>query len=84
MTAELLANLNRIHTTELGAQRIRKNLGLDPEEVRDVVAWCVRRIEEAQSVYRQGKNWYVCGEGFVMTVNANSYTIITAHKQRKA
>ena len=37
MTNELFANLDKVHTTELGIKRIRKNLGLDTE---DVVAWC--------------------------------------------
>jgi hypothetical protein len=31
---------------------------------------------------RRGKNWYVSAENCVITVNAHSYTIITAHKKR--
>jgi hypothetical protein len=63
----------------LGAIRIRKNLGLD---VEDVVAWCKAQIENPDSLTRTGKNWYVRGDGFVITVNAHSYTIITAHRER--
>ena len=33
---ELLANLDRLHTTELGAVRIRRNLDLTPP---DVAGW---------------------------------------------
>ena len=33
--------LERLHTTELGALRIRRNLKLDTE---DVVAWCKEKI----------------------------------------
>jgi hypothetical protein len=79
MTNDLLANLEKIHTTELGAIRIRNNLGLD---VEDVVAWCKAQIENPDAITRMGKNWYVRGEGFVITVNARSYTIITAHRER--
>ena len=34
------------------------------------------------SLYRQGKNWYVRINSCVITVNASSYTIITAHKEK--
>jgi hypothetical protein len=77
-TNDLLANLDKIHTTELGVERIRKNLGLD---VEDVVSWCREQIESSDSLTRTGKNWYVRGDGFVITVNAHSYTIITAHRR---
>lgn len=44
-----------VHTTELGVERIKRNLCLD---AGDVVEWCV------------------------ITVNAYSYTIITAHRKK--
>jgi hypothetical protein len=78
MNEDLLSNLDKIHTTELGIVRIRRNLGLDAP---DTVAWCIRRIEEADSIVRNGKNWYVHSGGIVITVNARSFTIITAHKK---
>ena len=34
---ELLGNLDKLHTTELGAERIKRNLSLD---TADVVDWC--------------------------------------------
>lgn len=73
---ELIENLDKLHTTELGIQRVRKNLGLD---AKDVVLWCRQQVENPQSISRVGKNWYVRGDGFIITVNAHSYTIITAH-----
>ena len=76
---DLFANLDKLHTTELGAVRIRKNLGLGDV---DVVAWCKEQIENLDSITRTGKNWYVRGDGFVITVNAHSFTIITAHRER--
>ena len=76
---ELIANLDRLHTTELGAVRIRKNLSLCGAD--DVVSWCREKIAAPGSeVKRQGKNWYITAERCVITVNANSYTIITAHR----
>lgn len=78
MLDELLTNLNRIHTTDLGLLRIRKNLSLD---VEDVVSWCKDKITaENAEITRKGKNWYVSVDGCIITVNAYSYTIITAHR----
>lgn len=78
---ELLANLDKLHTTELGVVRIRKNLSLDTENVVD---WCKVRIKSSEAVItRTGKNWYVNIDGCIITVNAYSYTIITAHKEKK-
>ena len=74
----LLLNINKIHTTEMGTDRIKRNLNLD---VNDIVEWCKKRIKDKQnSIIRKGKNWYVSVDDCVITVNAYSYTIITAHK----
>lgn len=78
-TCELLLNLDRLHTTELGVVRIKKNLSLDTEQVVD---WCRSRIGAPDAVIRRaGKNWYVDVGECILTVNAYSYTIITAHKK---
>lgn len=75
--AELLQNLDKLHTTELGAVRIQKNLSLNTD---DVVGWCRKKIQrEEASISRKGKNWYVVADGCEITVNAYSCTIITAH-----
>jgi hypothetical protein len=68
-----------LHTTELGEARIRRNLALTAD---DVVDWCKRVVLAAKgdAVTRKGKNWYVRGDGFIITINAYSHTIITAHK----
>lgn len=74
-------NLDRLHTTELGTQRIKKNLSLD---VTDVVQWCAHQIKRSKAhIERKGKNWYVSVENCCMTINAHSYTIITAHTRRE-
>ena len=38
---ELLSNLDKIHTTDLGVVRIKKNLCLD---TNDVVKYCISKI----------------------------------------
>lgn len=77
---DLLSNIDKIHTTELGIVRIKRNLSL---ETNDVVNWCKQQIQRADSIERKGKNWYVFIENAIITVNAYSYTIITAHKKQK-
>ena len=77
---ELPDNIDKIHSTEMGIERIRKNLKLG--EV-DVIAWCKKKISDPDAVIeRQGKNWYVRIDGCEIAVNAKSYTIITAHKRK--
>ena len=72
-------DLDKLHTTELGAARICRNLGLETD---DAVAWCRQAILAAgdKAIARKGKNWYVQCPGCVITINAHSTTIITAHK----
>jgi hypothetical protein len=78
MANELLSNLSKLHTTKLGVVRIRRNLSL---ETNDVVDWCKNKIQKPESVVtRNGKNWYIKIDNVIITVNAHSYTIITAHK----
>lgn len=75
---ELLDHLDQIHTTAMGVDRIRKNLNLSSST--DVVEYCKTQIRDAKCyIYRQGKNWYCEIDSVRITVNAHSYTIITAH-----
>ena len=77
----LLDNIQKVHTTKMGVDRIRRNLILDRDV--DVVEWCCERILNKEAVVeRNGKNWYVRIDGCVITVNASSYTIITAHIEK--
>ena len=74
----LFSNIDKIHTTTMGIDRIKKNLKLD---VANIVEWCKTKIKDKNSsVIRKGKNWYVNIDNYRITVNAYSYTIITAHK----
>ncbi|MCR4656189.1 MAG: DUF3781 domain-containing protein [Lachnospiraceae bacterium] len=66
----------------MGAERIKNNLGLGNE---DEVLRCREIImNESADIVRQGKNWYVTSGGCEITINAKSYTIITAHKINQA
>ncbi|MBO6105343.1 MAG: DUF3781 domain-containing protein [Methanobrevibacter sp.] len=77
----LLENLDKVHTTEMGVDRIKRNIEVD---VDDIVAYCIDQIKQENAVIeRRGKNYYVIVEGIIITVNASSYTIITAHKEKK-
>ena len=74
----LLDNIEKLHTTELGIGRIKRNLNSDAS---DVVQYCKSKIsDENCRISRQGKNWYCEVDNIKITVNAHSYTIITAHK----
>lgn len=77
---ELLDNIDNVHTTKMGVDRIKKNLNLDTE---DVVNYLVNKIKSSDAVIeRTGKNWYIKVDDIIITVNAYSYTIITAHKRK--
>ena len=79
MKNTLIENIVRLHTTELGAGRIRRNLGL----TEDPVEWVRSKIMDKNAVIdRQGKNWYVSVDSCVITVNAGSYTIITTRREK--
>jgi len=78
----LLQNLEKIHTTPMGINRIKKNLCID---VEDVISWTKEKISNKNSkITRKGKNWYAVIDGLVFTVNSYTYTIITAHKEKKS
>ena len=75
---ELLKNLDKIHTTEMGIERIQKNLKIDEEPV----SYCILKLEKEDStVTKKGKNYYIDADDCIITVNSSSYTIITAHKK---
>ncbi|SKB00734.1 Protein of unknown function [Agreia bicolorata] len=75
--------VSRLHTTLRGEERIKRNLSL---ETNDVVAWCKEAVTtfstDQSRVERRGKNWYVDCDDFLLTINAHSHTIITAHPRR--
>lgn len=71
--------IETLHTTELGYQRIKKGLGIED----DVLPWCKKKILDSNHLVKKGKNWYVEVNDLIITINASSNTIITAHKKKK-
>ena len=56
---ELIENIDKVHTTEMGIDRIRRNLGLGDV---DAAEWCKSRIlDKNADITRQGKNWRIGG-----------------------
>jgi len=77
---ELIHNIDKIHTTDLGIGRIKRNLNLDTE---NVVKYCLELIEDEKSnVTKKGKNYYVTLDDAEITINSSSFTIITAHLKK--
>ena len=73
----LLSNIDKIHTTKMGIDRIKNNLNLN---TTDVVKHCQNKILDKNSnIYKKGKNWYCEVGNIIITINSYSYTIITAH-----
>lgn len=73
----LLDNIDKVHTTEMGVVRIKKNLELMDI---DVVAFCKDKVLNCNcKINKRGKNWYCELDNIVITINSYSYTIITAH-----
>lgn len=77
----LLSNIDKVHTTEMGIDRIKNNLKLN---TNDVVEFCKNKILDKNcNIYKQGKNWYCEIDNIKITINSYSYTIITAHKLKR-
>ena len=77
---ELLKHLDEIHTTPMGYERIKKNLNVNLDH-EGIISLCKERILDKNShLYQKGKNRYCEIEGMIITINAHSYTIITAHQ----
>ena len=77
----LFNNIDKVPTTEMGIDRIKKNLKLDTD---DVVEYCKNKVLDINcNIYKQGKNWYCEIDNIKITINSYSYTIITAHKLKR-
>ena len=76
----LLSNIDKLHTTEIGIDRIKRNLKINTE---NVVKYCKEKILDNNcNIYKQRKNWYCEVDNIIITVNSYSYTIITAHTKK--
>ena len=74
-------NIDKIHTTKLGVDRIKSNLNINC----DVVDYCKKLIlSNDVKIYKLGKNYYCEKDNIRITINSYSYTIITCHKKKNA
>lgn len=74
----LLANIEKIHTTELGEERLIKNLKLTN---KNPIRYVKELLRNSRShVYKKGKNFYCEYNHTRLTINADTFTVITAHK----
>ena len=74
---DLLSNIDKIHTTELGKKRISKNLNIKENQS---IKYCIDIIKNKNTIiYKQGKNYYCENNNIKITINSYNYTIITAH-----
>ncbi len=78
MIDAILNNLDGLHSTELGLERISRNIGVE----KGIVVEYTKRlmVHSGSEIRKQGKNIYVRSHNIVITINASSLTIITAHK----
>lgn len=53
----LINHINKLHTTEMGVGRIKKNIKLD---TNDVVEFCKKKVLDTNcNIYKEGKNGIV-------------------------
>ena len=77
---ELINNINKIHTTKLGEQRIKNNLDIS----NNVVDYLKEKVTDNKClVYKKGKNYYCEVDNMIVTINSYNYCIITAHLIKK-
>ena len=74
---EFLQNIDRLHTTLLGEERIRFHLHLSDKV--NVILYLKKKIQnEKFSLSVKGKNYYCIVDNICITINRFTYTIITA------
>lgn len=83
--ASFLENIESLHTTELGLQRIKKNIGRPAAETEEeLMAFCKNLIKADDcKIEKMGKNWYCKKDDIEITVNSYNYCIITGKKIKK-
>ncbi len=73
----LVSNIDKVHTTILGKERIKNNLELD---IDDIINYIKNKIIKKEStVYKKGKNLYCEIDKIRVTINSYNYCIITCH-----
>lgn len=73
-----MGDIEKIHTTELGLERIRRNTGIN-----DPINVLKKAIINQNKMTENGKNYYIWVNDIIFTLNKSALTIITAHKEKK-
>ncbi|MBQ1813041.1 MAG: DUF3781 domain-containing protein [Bacilli bacterium] len=69
--------IDKIHTTKLGEERIKRNLFLSDD---NVINYLKNKISSKDCmIYKKGKNYYCEIDNLIITINSYNYCIITAH-----
>ena len=77
----LIKNMNKIHTTNMGLDRIKKNLKLDNY---DIIEYIKNIIKNKYTItYKKGKNYYCETDNTIITINSYRLYIITTHIKKK-
>lgn len=79
-TAENTVPSEKLHTTPMGEMRLRRNLNLT--DATDVIDFCRKQLQNSE-ISKRGKNFYVKTKHCIITINASSNTVITAHTLNK-
>ncbi|MBP5445035.1 MAG: DUF3781 domain-containing protein [Acholeplasmatales bacterium] len=74
---DLIDNIDKVHTTLMDIDRIKKNLKLGDVDVVEYIKSLI--LDEKAYIYKKGKNYYVEIDNKKICINSYSYTIITAH-----
>ena len=76
MNSVLISNVDKIHTTKLGIERIKKNIKVD----NDVISYIKKIILDKKcKIYKRGKNYYCEIDNVIITINSYNFCVITAH-----
>lgn len=77
----LISNIDKIHTTKLGIERIKNNIDLNALNVVEYIKNKV--LDKNCKITKKGKNYYCEIDNIIITINSYNYCIITAHKNKK-
>ena len=77
MNNDLINNIDLIHTTKLGEERIKKNLNING----DIILYIKKLLLNKNiNIYKKGKNYYGEVNNIKVTINSYNFCIITAHR----
>lgn len=82
MKNDLLLNIDKIHTTELGLKRIKNNLNSQNKKIIEYIKKIIQK--DNCNIFKKGKNYYCEIDNIIITINSYNYCIITVHMIKKS